>query len=585
MLSQGDVEKIVVINKELVEVYIKQSSFSKPQYAHLPAKRSGSIGYGPQYTFTIGSLENFEQHLDEAAKQLGEEVPVSYQSRQAWLSRLGWLMPIAAIFFFWYLLSGRAGGGRYRSALDFGKSKPIILGKDKAIQVTFKDVAGYTEAKREIMEIVDFLRKPSGFTRLGARIPKGILLIGAPGTGKTLMAKAVAGEAGVPFLSLSGSEFVEMFVGVGASRVRDLFEQAKQRAPCIIFVDEIDTIGKMRGKAMSLQANDERESTLNQLLSEMDGFDPNKGIIVLAATNRADILDPALLRAGRFDRHIHLDLPDKAERKEIFGVHLARLTLDPHVDSGLLAVQTTGFSGADIANVCNEAALIAARRKADSVGVQDFTDAIDRQVGGLEKKGKLISPAERKVIAFHEAGHAVTSWLLKHTDPLQKVTIIPRGKSLGSSWYLPEERKIITKQQFMDRLCATLGGRMAEEVVFREVSSGALDDLEKATKLAYTMVSSLGMGQGSIGNMSYYDSTGAYESSLHKPYSEETARKLDEEAKSLVDQATDTCRRILEANMDKLNRLAELLLQKEVVYKEELETILGIRELVADPGF
>jgi AFG3 family protein len=480
---------------------------------------------------------------------------------------------------FWLFIIRRVSatsGGMGSSIFDFGKSSPQIYESGKNRLVTFKDVAGYEEAKVEVMEIVDFLKHPEDFTKLGAKIPKGILLIGAPGTGKTLMAKAVAGEAGVPFLSLSGSEFIEIFVGVGASRVRDLFNKAKQQAPCIVFIDEIDTIGRVRDRALAIHANDERESTLNQLLAEMDGFDPNAGVIVLAATNREDVLDPALLRAGRFDRHIHLDYPNKEERRAIFEVHLKPLLLNKSVNIDNLASQTPGFSGADIANVCNEAALMAARKKKKAIEEKDFFDAIDRIIGGLEKKSKVISPAEKKIIAYHEAGHAVVSWMLKNVDPLMKVSIIPRGESLGGSWYLPEERQITTRSQFIDTICAALGGRTAEEIVFNEISSGALDDLEIVTKQAYSMVTQLGLSE-KIGNISFYDSTGLYDNFYQKPYSEATAQLIDQEVREIIEHAHKTAKSILESNRDKLNKLAKALLEKEVVYKEEIESILGKR--------
>jgi cell division protease FtsH len=469
---------------------------------------------------------------------------------------------------------GTAGGGS--SILTFGKSTATLIEKEKS-NVTFEDVAGLEEAEMEVREIVDFLKSPESFTKLGAKIPKGVILVGPPGTGKTLLAKAVAGEAQVPFFSISGSEFVEMFVGVGASRVRDLFKQAKDKAPCIIFIDEIDAIGRSRGKGTFLTgANDERESTLNQLLTEMDGFGTNSGVIVLSATNRADMLDPALLRPGRFDRHIYLELPNMKEREEIFKVHLRPLILDDTIDVHFLASQTPGFSGADIANICNESALIAARKKKDKIGREDFLDAIDRIVAGLEKKSKIISPEEKKIIAYHEAGHAVISWLLKHIDPLVKVSIIPRGKSLGAAWYLPEEKQLLSESAFAEHLCATLGGRAAEEVIFGEVSSGALDDLEKVTKEAYMMVVYYGFNK-KIGNISYYDSTGQRDMSIQKPFSEETGKLIDEEIRSLVNTAYEHAKQILQQNKDSLHQVAELLLKKEVIFKDDLENILGKR--------
>jgi cell division protease FtsH len=585
MLLSRDVDKILISNKETALIYLKADSLKKAKFKSAAKNFTGKINQGPHYYLPLGSVEVFERHLDEAQSQFDDDskIQVSYVNESGgWLDMfINWFAPILVVLFFWFFIMNRLSNasGMGRSIYDFGKSSPEIYEKGINNPVTFKDVAGYDEAKTEVMEIVEFLKKPENFTKLGAKIPKGVLLVGAPGTGKTLIAKAVAGEAGVPFFSLSGSEFIEMFVGVGASRVRDLFNKAKQKAPSIIFIDEIETIGRMRGKVLSFQSNDERESTLNQLLAEMDGFGPNTGVIVLAATNRADIMDPALLRPGRFDRHIHLDLPNKQERFEIFQVHLKPLLLDKAVDAENLAAQTPGFSGADIANVCNEAALIAARKKKTAVEVSDFVDSIDRIVAGLEKKSKLISPAEKRIIAYHEAGHAVVSWMLKNSDPLLKVSIIPRGKSLGGSWYMPEERQIITLAQFKDRLCAGIGGRTAEELVFNEPSSGALDDLEKVTKLAYTMVTQLGLCE-KTGFLSYYDSTGIYENSFQKPFSEATAQLIDEEVRKLIKEAHINAKTILEINRSKLDALAELLIKKEVVYKEEIESVLGKSERI-----
>lgn len=466
---------------------------------------------------------------------------------------------------------GPAGGGQI---FNIGKSKAQLFEKGKGTDVTFNDVAGLEGAKEELQEIVDFLKSPEKYTNLGAKIPKGALLVGPPGTGKTLLAKAVAGEAQVPFFSLSGSDFVEMFVGVGASRVRDLFKQAKEKAPAIIFIDEIDAIGRARGKNLSMGSNDERENTLNQLLTEMDGFGTNSGVIILAATNRADILDKALMRAGRFDRQIFADIPDLTERKAIFEVHLRPIKLDETIDVDFLARQTPGFSGADIANVCNEAALFAARKGHQKVSHQDFLDAVDRIIGGLEKRSKIISAAEKEVIAFHEAGHAVVSWLVEHASPLVKVSIVPRGQSLGAAWYLPEERQITTTNQIMDEMCATLGGRAAEEVIFNKISTGALSDLEKVTKQAYAMVTVYGLNKR-IGNISYYDSRG--EQSFTKPYSEETARIIDQEVSAIVESAYERAKTILSDNQDKLRALAESLLKNEVIFKEDVESILGAR--------
>lgn len=470
--------------------------------------------------------------------------------------------------------AGGIGGGN--QIFNIGKSKATLYDQDKDSKTTFKDVAGLDEAKEEVMEIVDFLRNPAKYTRLGGKIPKGVLLVGPPGTGKTLLAKSVAGEAGVPFFSISGSDFVEMFVGVGASRVRDLFKQAKEKSPCIIFIDEIDAIGRARGKNPMNGGNDERESTLNQLLTEMDGFGTNSGVIVLAATNRADILDKALMRAGRFDRQIYVELPDLNGRYEIFNVHMRNLKLAPDVDKDFLAKQTPGFSGADIANVCNEAALIAARRNGDAISKQDFLDAIDRIVGGLEKKNKVITESEKKVIAFHEAGHATTSWMLEYAHPLVKVTIVPRGKALGAAWYLPDERQITTKEQMYHEMIATLGGRAAEQIIFGHISTGALNDLEKVSKQAFAMVTYYGLNE-KIGNVSYFDSTGQQDYALTKPYSEKTAETIDEEVSKLIENAYQEALRILNDNKEGLTKLAEKLLDKEVIFSDDLETIFGKR--------
>ncbi|HEX5027146.1 MAG TPA: ATP-dependent zinc metalloprotease FtsH [Agriterribacter sp.] len=585
MLDRRAVEKIVVVNSEKAEIYIK-SSFAKD--AMFKEVLTPSIGKGtnagPHYYFNIGSVESFEYKLGQAEKDLppGEMTPVTYQKTGTWLWTVaGWLFPLILFFlllnyFFRRSLGGTGTGVENSSVFNFGRSNATLIEKEKST-ITFDDVAGLEEAEMEIKEIVDFLKSPETFTRLGAKIPKGVILVGPPGTGKTLLAKAVAGEAEVPFFTISGSEFVEMFVGVGASRVRDLFKQAKEKAPCIIFIDEIDAIGRSRGKGALLGgANDERESTLNQLLTEMDGFGTNTGVIVLAATNRADMLDPALLRPGRFDRHIYLELPNMKEREDIFKVHLRPLVADDTIDPHFLAAQTPGFSGADIANICNESALIAARKKKEKVGRQDFLDAIDRVVAGQEKKSKIISPKEKKIIAYHESGHAVVSWLLSRIDPLIKVSIIPRGRSLGAAWYLPEEKQLRSESAFAEYLCATLAGRAAEEIVFGEVSSGALDDLEKVTKDAYMMVVYYGFNK-KIGNVSYYDSTGQKDMGIQKPFSEETGKLIDEEVRKLVNDAYQRSKEILQQNKCSLIKVAELLLRKETIFKEDLENILGKR--------
>jgi len=582
ILSHNAVEKIVVENKEKAEVYLKPEMAKDSAFKDVFATKYGKgVSPGPHYYFNIGSVESFEQKLDEAEKKysLKDQVPVSYMETTNWFWTLvTWTLPFLLIFGLWSFLLRRSsmGGSAGTSIFNFGKTTATLVEKQKS-HVTFDDVAGLEEAQAEVREIVDFLKNPDTFTKLGAKIPKGVMLVGPPGTGKTLLAKAVAGEAQVPFFSISGSEFVEMFVGIGASRVRDLFKRAKEKAPCIIFIDEIDAIGRSRGKGAFLNAsNDERESTLNQLLTEMDGFGTNSGVIVLAATNRADMLDPALLRPGRFDRHIYLELPNMKEREEIFTVHMRPLVMEDNIDVHFLASQTPGFSGADIANICNESALIAARKKEDKISKNDFLDAIDRTVAGLEKKSKIISPEEKKIIAYHEAGHAVVSWLLEHVDPLVKVSIIPRGKSLGAAWYLPEEKQLRSRTAFTEHMCATLGGRASEEITFGDVSSGALDDLEKVTKDAYMMVAYYGFNS-KIGNVSFYDSTGQQDMSIQKPYSEETGKLIDEEVRKLIDLAYQKAKELLLKNKPSLQKVAELLLKKEVIFKEDLENILGIR--------
>ncbi|GAA4435860.1 ATP-dependent zinc metalloprotease FtsH [Pontibacter saemangeumensis] len=581
MLSKNAIEKIEVINGAEANVYIKEKFADTAPFKEVMKPGNGESALpGPHYTFTIGSVETFERKLEEAQQNVpsGERVEVIYTNHENWIgTALVWLLPLFLFIFFWRYLLRSAGGAGGSSVFNFGKSKAMLFNKEQKSKVTFKDVAGLDEAAMEVKEVVDFLRNPEDYTKLGAKIPKGVMMVGPPGTGKTLLAKAMAGEADVPFFSMSGSEFVEMFVGVGASRVRDLFRQAKEKAPSIIFIDEIDSIGQSRGnRAYFSGSNDERESTLNQLLTELDGFETNSGVIVLAATNRADLLDPALLRPGRFDRHIYLELPNIREREAIFQVHLRPLKIDPSVDVAFLAGQTPGFSGADIANVCNEAALIAARRKKDSISRQDFLDSLDRIVAGLERKSKVISPEEKKIIAYHEAGHAVVSWLLTHVDPLVKVSIIPRGKSLGAAWYLPEEHQLKSATAFTEHLSAMLAGRAAEEITFGEVTSGALDDLEKATKEAYMMVAYYGFDKR-IGNISFYDSTGKQDTRLSKPYSEETGRLIDEEVIKLISEAYAKAKEILQKNQEAHVRLAELLLKKEVVFQEDLESILGKR--------
>jgi ATP-dependent metalloprotease FtsH len=540
------------------------------------------IYQGADYWFYIPEGEDYlneVKSLQESSKFQLDYEPVNEWGQQI----MTWIIFLGILIAVWVVLMKRLGGGGAGGGQIFniGKSKAQLFEKGKGTDVNFSDVAGLEGAKEEVQEIVDFLKHPKKYTDLGAKIPKGALIVGPPGTGKTLLAKAVAGEAQVPFFSLSGSDFVEMFVGVGASRVRDLFRQAKEKAPSIVFIDEIDAIGRARGKNANLGSNDERENTLNQLLTEMDGFGTNSGVIILAATNRADILDKALMRAGRFDRQIYVDMPDLNERKAIFEVHLRPIKVDTSIDIDFLARQTPGFSGADIANICNEAALIAARKNRKLVTKEDFLDAVDRIIGGLEKKNKIITPGEKETIAYHEAGHATVSWLLEHASPLVKVTIVPRGQSLGAAWYLPEERQITTTEQIFDEMCATMGGRAAEEVIFGKISTGALSDLEKVTKQAYAMVTVYGLNKR-IGNRSYYDSSG--ESNFTKPYSEETARIIDEEVSEIIERAYERAKQILSQNRSKLQSLAKKLLEKEVIFKEDLEEIIGKRKFPVPSG-
>lgn len=581
MLKNGDIDKIVVVNKNVAEIYLKESSYDKYKNK-LNQGFSSPAKLGPHFSFTIGSVDVFEANLEKAQAEVGESarVVLTYETRHDYFTEiLSWILPILILVLFWFWIfrrMSRGGGGGAGNIFNVGKSQAKVFDKDSHVSTTFKEVAGLAEAKQEIQEIVEFLKNPGRYTKLGGKIPKGALLVGPPGTGKTLLAKAVAGEANVPFFSMSGSDFVEMFVGVGASRVRDLFKQAKEKAPCIVFIDEIDAIGRARGRNPNMGSNDERENTLNQLLTEMDGFDTNSGVIILAATNRADILDRALMRAGRFDRQIHVELPDLIDRKEIFQVHLKPLLLSEEVNVEFLAKQTPGFSGADIANVCNEAALIAARRLKEKVEKQDFLDAVDRIVGGLEKKNKIISANEKATIAYHEAGHATVSWLLEHAHPLVKVTIVPRGKALGAAWYLPEERQITTKEQILDELSSTLAGRAAEELVFSSISSGAQNDLEKVTKTAFAMVCYFGMSE-KVGKVSYYDSTGQSDFSFNKPYSEKTAELIDQEVKELIDKAYERAKEILRQHAEGHHKLAELLLEREVIFSEDLEHIFGPR--------
>ncbi len=581
MVERGEVEKFVVVNNEMAKVYLTEEAIEKYRANEEDKRLSRMPERGEQLHFVIPPVEIFLENVEAVQSPEAEPISVVYEKDDGgWMNiMLNWL-PWLFFIILWFVIMrnmSRGAGGAGGGIMNVGKARAQVFDKESSRRITFKDVAGLEEAKVEIMEIVDFLKKKDKYVELGAKIPKGALLVGPPGTGKTLLAKAVAGEANVPFLSISGSDFVEMFVGVGASRVRDLFEQAKQKAPCILFIDEIDAIGRARGKNAGFSGNDERENTLNQLLTEMDGFQTNTGVIVLAATNRADILDKALMRAGRFDRQIEVGLPDVKEREEIFNVHLRPLKLDPQLDREFLAKQTPGFSGADIANVCNEAALIAARHNKQFISREDFLAAIDRIIGGLERKNKIITAEEKRTIAYHEAGHATVSWILENASPLIKVTIIPRGKALGAAWYLPEERQITTREQMMDELAATLGGRASEEITFGHQSTGALNDLERVTKQAYAMIAYYGMGK-KVGTLSYYDSTGQSDYSFSKPYSEKTAQQIDDEARELIDSAYEMAKQVLRDHADGLKQLAELLLEREVVFTEDVERIFGKRK-------
>ena len=569
-VKQGYIAKIVGYDDNTVEAYIK------PQYsAQVFKSDSNKVGRSPLVLTEAPSRESLDKFLEKESEEQHFDGETSYKKRSNFLSVFMWqAFPFILIIGFWIFISRKwSGGGGGGGIFNVGKSKARLFDQSSYERVTFKDVAGLAEAKQEVQEIVDFLKQPQKYTDLGGKIPKGALLVGPPGTGKTLLAKAVAGEANVPFFSLAGSDFVEMFVGVGASRVRDLFRQAKEKSPCIVFIDEIDAVGRARGKSAAMGGNDERENTLNQLLTEMDGFGSNSGIIILAATNRVDVLDKALLRAGRFDRQIHVDLPDLNERKEVFGVHLRPIKIDETVDVDLLARQTPGFSGADVANVCNEAALIAARHRKKKVGKQDFLDAVDRIIGGLEKKNKITTEEERRSIAIHEAGHASISWLLQYANPLIKVTIVPRGRALGAAWYLPEERQITTREQMLDEMCATVAGRAAEELFIGRISTGAMNDLERVTKQAFGMVSYLGMSD-KLPNLCYYNND---EYSFQRPYSEKTAELIDEEVKRIVNEQYARAKQILSEHKEGHARLAQLLIDKEVIFAEDVEEIFGPR--------
>ncbi|SHM76057.1 ATP-dependent zinc metalloprotease FtsH [Polaribacter sp. KT 15] len=582
VLRDNDISKIIVVNNNVAQVFIKEEAIKKEKYQKLINStfyRKGSS----LYEYNFGDLQNFENSLQEAKKENDLTFDLKNESRTSMLDTLIGFLPFIILIAIWLFFmrrmsGGGAGSGGGGQIFNIGKSKAKLFDKDTKVKTTFENVAGLEGAKEEVQEIVDFLKNPEKYTSLGGKIPKGALLVGPPGTGKTLLAKAVAGEAGVPFFSLSGSDFVEMFVGVGASRVRDLFKQAAQKSPSIIFIDEIDAIGRARGKNSMTGGNDERENTLNQLLTEMDGFGTDTNVIVIAATNRADVLDSALMRAGRFDRQIYVDLPNINERKAIFEVHIKPLKLADDVNVEFLAQQTPGFSGADIANMCNESALIAARNGKTAIHHQDFLDAVDRIVGGLEKKNKVITPKEKKVIAYHEAGHATVSWMLEHAAPLVKVTIVPRGQSLGAAWYLPAERLIVQTEQMLDEMCATLGGRAAEKIIFNKISTGALSDLEKVTKQARAMITVYGLNE-EVGNVTYYDSSG--NDSFVKPYSDDTAKRIDEEISKLIENQYQRAIELLDNNKEKLTVLAELLLEKEVIFKDDLEKVFGKRPFEA----
>jgi len=581
-LKDGDVKKVVIVNRNQAKVYLTEEAKAKEIHKKTDEGELFATGDSPDYSFEFGDLQNFENKIQEVKKEYNLDTFVTYNTQtnvwgEVFLTLLPFILIIGIWIFIMKKMSSGGGGGPGGQIFNIGKSKAKLFDQNTDVKTSFKDVAGLEGAKEEIQEIVDFLKTPEKYTSLGGKIPKGALLVGPPGTGKTLLAKAVAGEAKVPFFSLSGSDFVEMFVGVGASRVRDLFKQAKEKSPSIIFIDEIDAIGRARGKNNMSGSNDERENTLNQLLTEMDGFGTNTNVIVIAATNRADVLDKALMRAGRFDRQIYVDLPDVRERREIFEVHLRPIKkVADELDIEFLAKQTPGFSGADIANVCNEAALIAARKGNKAVGKQDFLDAVDRIVGGLEKKNKIITPDEKKAIAYHEAGHATASWMLEHAAPLVKVTIVPRGQSLGAAWYLPEERLIVHPEQMLDEMCAALGGRAAEKVIFNRISTGALSDLEKVTKQARAMVTIYGLNE-KIGNITFYDSSGQSEYNFTKPYSEKTSELIDKEISILIETQYQRAITLLEANKDKLSQLADILLEKEVIFKDDLQKIFGNR--------
>jgi cell division protease FtsH len=577
ILTENDIDKIVIVNRSVANIYIKSEASEKEKHK----KNKGSLysANTPMYNYSFGDLQNFEKELNSEKATYELDFDVQNEERTNLIDQLFIYLPFIFLIGLWiYFMRRMSGGGSGGGGQIFsiGKSKAKLFDQDQKVKTSFKDVAGLEGAKEEVQEIVDFLKSPDKYTSLGGKIPKGALLVGPPGTGKTLLAKAVAGEAHVPFFSLSGSDFVEMFVGVGASRVRDLFKQAQQKAPSIIFIDEIDAVGRSRGKNNITGGNDERENTLNQLLTEMDGFGTDTNVIVIAATNRADVLDKALLRAGRFDRQIYVDLPNLTERAEIFKVHIKPIKLSKDVDLEFLSQQTPGFSGADIANLCNEAALIAARKSKKAVHHQDFLDAVDRIVGGLEKKNKIIAPKEKRSIAYHEAGHATASWMLEHAAPLVKVTIVPRGISLGAAWYLPEERQLVHTDQMLDEMCATLAGRAAEKLMFDRISTGALNDLEKVTRQARAMVTVYGLND-KIGNITYYDSSGQSEYNFTKPYSEDTAKIIDKEISELIETQYQRAIEILRENKDKLTTLAELLLEKEVIFKKDLERIFGKR--------